>query len=327
VYNAGLFAVALGIACAVPSLALAQSALKIAYPDRPIRFIVPYPPGGGSDVIARILAPRLGEGLGQQIVIDNRGGAASMIGLDMLAKSPPNGYTFGIATSTLTVNAALDRKLPFDAARDFAPIMHAVDGLYVLVVHPSVPAKSVNELVALAKSPAAKMNGAIAGSGTPMHLGIVQFNTLTGAKVTPITYKGAGPALTSLLGGETQMAIVSMPTVAAFIQAGRLRAIAVTSERRSAAAPDLPTANEAGLPGFVISGWYGLFAPAGTPAIYINRLNEELRKVLAQSDIKKQLVDFGADIVASTPAEFVRFYRAELAKWAKVVREANIKAE
>ena len=319
--------VLLGAASLISAPLCAQNTAKSSYPDKPIRFIVPYPPGGGSDVIARILAPKLGDGLGQQIVIDNRGGAASMIGLDMLAKAAPNGDTFGIATSTLAVNAALDRKLSFDPARDFAPLMHVADGLYVLVVHPSVAAKSVNELVALAKAPASKLNGAIAGSGTPMHLGIVQFNAMAGANVTPITYKGAGPALTSLLGGETQMAIVSMPTVAAFIQAGRLRALAVTGARRSAAAPGLPTASDAGLPGFEISGWYGLFAPAGTPATHVNRLNDELRKVLAHADVKKQLFDFGADIVGSTPAEFARFYGAELTRWAKVVREANIKAE
>ena len=298
-----------------------------AFPERPVRLIVPYPPGGGSDVIARVLAPKTGEDLGQQVVIDNRAGAATIIGMDTLAKSPANGYTFGIATSTLTVNAALYPKLPFNVARDFAPVMLAADGLYVLVLHPSVPAKSVGELVAYVKTAPSRLNGAIAGSGTPMHMGLVQFNALTGAAVAPITYKGAGPALTSLLGGETQMAIVSMPTVAQYIQAGRLRAIAVTGANRSAAAPDLPTASEAGLPGLVVSGWYGFFVPAGTGASEINRLNGALRKALASTEVKKQLLDFGADIIASTPAEFDRFFRAELAKWSKVVREAKLKVE
>jgi tripartite-type tricarboxylate transporter receptor subunit TctC len=297
------------------------------YPERPVRLVVPYPPGGGSDVVARIIAPKLSDGLGQQVVIDNRGGAATIIGMDVLAKSAPDGYTFGIATSTLAVTASLHKKLPFDAARDYAMIMLAADGLYVLVVHPSVPAKSVRELIALTKSSSGKMNGAIAGAGTPMHLGLVQYNTMANSNVAAITYKGAGPALTSLLGGETQMAIVSMPTVAQYIQAGRLRVLAVTGARRSPVAPDLPTASEAGLPGFVISGWYGFFAPTGTPPARINRLNDDLRKALSHPDVKKQFVDFGADIVASTPAEFERFFRAELVKWAKVVREANLKAE
>jgi tripartite-type tricarboxylate transporter receptor subunit TctC len=307
--------------------ASAQPGAANAFPDRPLRLIVPYPPGGGSDVIARLLAPKMSEGLGQQVVIDNRGGAASIIGLDMLAKAPPNGYTFGIATITLAVNSTLNKSLPFDTLRDFAPVMHAVDGLYVLVVHPSVPAKSVVELIALAKSAPGRMNAAIAGAGTPMHLGIVQFNALVGTSVAAVTYKGAGPALASLLGGETQMAIVSMPTVLAYVQAGRLRAIAVTSERRSAAAPDLPTAVEAGLPGFVVNGWYGFLAPAKTGAREINRLNVELRKALAQSDVRQKLRVFGADIVASTPAEFGVFMRAEITKWGKVARDANMQAE
>ena len=285
-------------------LALPAALAQGNYPERPVRLVVPYPPGGGSDVVARIIAPKLGDGLGQQVVVDNRGGAATIIGMEMLAKSAPDGYTFGIATTTLAVTASLHKKLPFDAARDYAMIMLAADGLYVLVVHPSVPAKSVRELIALTKSASAKMNGAIAGAGTPMHLGLVQYNSMAGASVAAITYKGAGPALTSLLGGETQMAIVSMPTVAQYLQAGRLRALAVTSARRSPAAPDLPTAGEAGLPGFVVSGWYGFFAPAGTPPARVSRLNDDLRKALAHPDVKKQFLDFGADIVASTPAEW-----------------------
>ena len=254
------------------------------FPSRPVRLIVPYPPGGGSDVIARILAPKMSEGFGQQVVIDNRAGAATIIGLDMLAKSPPDGYTFGIATSTLAVNSTLNKSLPFDTARDFAPIMLAADGLYVLVVHPSLAAKSVRELVALAKAAPGKLNSAIAGSGTPMHMGLAQFNAMVGSRIPGVIYKGAGPALTSLLGGETQMAFISMPTVAAHIQAGKLRALAVTGERRSPAAPDLPTASESGLPGFALSGWYGFLAPAKTGTAQINRLNAELRKALAHPD-------------------------------------------
>ena len=283
------------------------------FPSRPVRLIVPYPPGGGSDVIARILAPKMSEGFGQQVVIDNRAGAATIIGLDMLAKSPPDGYTFGIATSTLAVNSTLNKSLPFDTARDFAPIMLA--------------AKSVRELVALAKAAPGKLNSAIAGSGTPMHMGLAQFNAMVGSRIPGVIYKGAGPALTSLLGGETQMAFISMPTVAAHIQAGKLRALAVTGERRSPAAPDLPTTSESGLPGFALSGWYGFLAPAKTGTAQINRLNAELRKALAHPDVKQRLLDFGADAVASTPAEFGVFLRAEIAKWGKVVREANIQAE
>ncbi len=306
----------------VSGLASAQS-----FPSRPVRLIVPYPPGGGSDVIARVLAPKMSEGLGQQVVIDNRAGAATIIGLDLLAKSPPDGYTIGITTSTLAVNSTLNKSLPFDTLRDFAPVMLAADGLYVLVVHPSVPAKSVRELIALAKSAPDKLNSAIAGSGTPMHMGLAQFNSMVGVRIPGVIYKGAGPALTSLLGGETQMAFISMPTVAAYIQAGKLRALAVTGARRSAAAPDLATAGESGLPGFVLSGWYGFLAPAKTGAAQIDRLNAELRKALAHPDVKLRLLEFGADPVASTPAEFGTFLRAEITKWGKVVREANIQPE
>lgn len=308
-----------------PAAAPAQS--SSGFPERPVRLIVPYPPGGGSDVISRLLAPRMSEGLGQQVVIDNRAGAATIIGLDMLAKSPPNGYTFGIATSTLAVNSTLNRNLPFDTARDFAPVMLALDGLYVLVVHPSVAAKSVGDLVALVKGAPDKLNGAIAGSGTPMHMGLAQFNMMTGGRIAAVTYKGAGPALTSLLGGETQMAIISMPTVAAHIQTGRLRALAVTGAHRSSAAPGLPTATESGLPGFVVSGWYGFLAPAKTGTVEVNRLNAELRRALAHPEVQKRLLEFGADTVASTPAEFGVYLRAEIAKWAKVIRQANIQPE
>jgi tripartite-type tricarboxylate transporter receptor subunit TctC len=304
-----------------------QTAPARAFPERPVRLIVPYPPGGGSDVMARILAPKVSEGLGQPVVIDNRAGAATIIGLDMLAKSPPDGYTFGIATSTLAVNSTLNKSLPFDTLRDFAPVMHAADGLYVLVVHPGVPAKSVRDLIALTKSAPGKLNAAIAGSGTPMHMGLAQYNSMTGATIPGVIYKGAGPALASLLGGETQLAFISMPTVVTHIGAGKLRALAVTSARRSPAAPDLPTASEAGLPGFELSGWYGFLAPAKTGAAQVNRLNAELRKALAHPEVKRRLLEFGADAVASTPAEFGVFLSAEVAKWGKVVREQNIRPE
>ena len=307
--------------------ACAQNTSARVYPERPVRLIVPYPPGGGSDVMARMLAPRMSEGLGQQVVIDNRAGAATIIGLDLLAKSLPDGYTFGIATSTLAVNTTLNKSLPFDTLRDFAPVMHAADGLYVLVVHPGVAAKSVRDLVALGKAAPGKLNAAIAGSGTPMHMGLAQFNSMIGAKIPGVIYKGAGPAMASLLGGETQLAFISMPTVVSHIQSGKLRALAVTSARRSPAAPDLPTASEAGLSGFELSGWYGFLAPAKTPAPQVNRLNAELGKALAHPDVKRRLVEFGADAVASTPAEFSQFLRAEVAKWGKIVREQNIQPE
>jgi tripartite-type tricarboxylate transporter receptor subunit TctC len=305
----------------------AHAATSRPFPERPVRLIVPYPPGGGSDVMARILAPRMSDGLGQPVVIDNRPGAATIIGVDTLAKSPPDGHTFGIVTSTLAVNTTLNKSLPFDTRRDFAPVMLAADGLYVLVVNPAVPAKSVRELIALTKSAPGKLNAAIAGSGTPMHMGLAQYNSMVGARIPGIIYKGAGPALGSLLSGETQLAFISMATVVSQVQSGKLRALAVTSAKRSAAVPDLPTAIEAGLPGFVVSGWYGFLAPARTGAAQVNRLNDELRKALHQPEVRQRLLEFGAEVVASTPAEFGVFLRAEIEKWGKVVREQNIQPE
>ena len=314
------------VACSV-SGAYAQNVPPRAFPERPVRLIVPYPPGGGSDVIARILATKMTEDLGQSVVIDNRPGAATIIGIDTIAKSPPNGYTFGIVTSTLAVNTTLNKSLPFDTLRDFAPVMLAADGLYVLVVNASVPAKSVKDLIALAKSAPGKLNAAIAGSGTPMHMGLAQFNSMVGASIPGIIYKGAGPALSSLLSGETQLAFISMPTVVKHVQAGKLRALAVTAQKRSPAVPDLPTASEAGLPGFALSGWYGFLAPAKTPAARINRLNQSLKSALSHPEVKVRLAEFGAEVVASTPAAFGAFLREEIAKWGKVVRDQNIQPE
>jgi tripartite-type tricarboxylate transporter receptor subunit TctC len=305
----------------------ARSASTAVYPERPVRLIVPYPPGGGSDVIARILGAKMSDGFAQPVVIDNRPGAATIIGFDALAKSPANGYTFGIATSTLAVNATLNKSIPFDARRDFAPIMLALDGLYVLVVNNAVAATSVRELIELTKSTSGKLNAAIAGSGTPMHMGLAQYNSMIGAKIPGIIYKGAGPALGSLLSGETQLAFISMPTVVNHVKSGKLRALAVTSDKRAAAAPDLPTASEAGLPGFTLSGWYGFLAPAGTGSLQIHRLNNELRKALSHPDVTAKLATFGAEVVASSPAEFGKFFLAEIEKWGRLVREQNIRPE
>jgi len=320
-----LFAATAWLVAMLPPVGLARAAG--AFPDRPVRLIVPYPPGGGSDVIARILGAKMSEGFAQSVVIDNRPGAATIIGFDALAKSPPNGYTFGIATSTLTVNTTLNKSIPFDTRRDFAPIMLALDGLYVLVVNNAVPATTVRELIELTKNAPGKLNAAIAGSGTPMHMGLVQYNSMMGSKIPGIIYKGAGPALGSVLSGETQLAFISMPTVVNHVKSGKLRALAVTSEKRAAAAPDLPTASEAGLPGFALSGWYGFLAPAGTGTSQINRLNDELRKALSHPEVKPKLAAFGAEVVASSPAEFGKYFLAEIEKWGKLVREQNIQPE
>ncbi len=297
------------------------------YPARPLRLIVPWPPGGGADVIARVIFQKVGDAIGQQVIVDNRGGASTIIGMDMVAKAAPDGYTFGFPTSNLSVNPALFSKLPFDAARDLAPVMLTVNGLYILTVHPSLPAKSVSELIALAKASPGKLNASIAGAGTPTHLGLEQFKAMAQVSIAAINYKGAAPAATGLLSGETQLMFVSAPTVLTQVQAGKLRAIAVMGAKRSSALPDLPTIAESGLDGYAVSEWYGVVAPAGTSAAHVERVNAEIRKVLALPDVKDRLVVLGAEIVASRPQEFGAFIKADIAKWTKLVREAGIKAE
>jgi len=309
------------IACA------AGAAMAQDYPARPIRLIVPWPPGGGADVIARVIFQTVGDALGQQVIVDNRGGASTIIGMEIVAKSTPDGYTLGFPTSNLAVNPALYAKLPFDAARDFSPVMHAVNGLYILAVNPALPAKSVRELIALAKASPGKLNASIAGAGTPTHLGLEQFKAMAGVNIAAINYKGAAPAATGLLSGETQIMFVSAPTVLAQVQAGKLRALAVMGAKRSSALPALPTVAESGLDGYAVSEWYGVVAPAGTAAARVNRINAELRKVLAQAQVKQRLAVVGAEIVASTPQEFGAFIKSEIAKWGKLVREAGIKVE
>ena len=313
----------------VSSGALAQPASRAdpSYPVRPIRMIVAWPAGGGTDVIARIICQRLGERLQQQVVVDNRGGASTIIGTEILAQATPDGYTLGFATSNMSVNPSLYAKLPYDFARDFAPVSLAVKGLYVIVVHPSMPVKSVQELVGYVKSVPGKINVSLAGPGSPNHLALAQFNSMLGVNVAGIQYKGAAPAATALVGGETQLMFMSYPTVAPHIQAGRLRLIAVTSAQRSAAAPNVPTAVEAGLPGFVVEEWYGIVAPAQIEKAYVEKVNREVKAVLALPDVKERLVAVGADIVASSPQEFRTFIAAEAARWAKVIRDAGIKIE
>ncbi len=317
--NAGQWTAALLLASGV---AVAQD-----YPVRPLRLIVPWPPGGGADVIARVIFQKVGDSLGQQVIVDNRGGASTIIGMEIVAKSAPDGYTLGFPTSNLTVNPALFGKLPFDPARDFSPVTQAVNGLYILAVHPSLPVKSVAELIAAAKNTPGKLNAAIAGAGTPTHLGLEQFKAMAGVSIAAINYKGAAPAATALMSGETQLMFVSAPTVINQVQAGKLRAIAVMGARRSTALPELPTIAESGLDGYAVSEWYGVVAPAGTGAVQIERINSEIRKVLARPDVRERLAVLGAETVASTPQEFGAFIKADIAKWAKLVREAGIKAE
>ncbi len=298
------------------------------YPAKVVRVIVPFPPSGGSDVIARIFAPALGEALGQQVLIDNRAGANGNVGTEIVARSATDGYTLLFnGSGTLAINPSLYGNLPYDSIRDFAPVSLVVLQPHVLVVHPSIPAKSVKELIALARSAPGTLNFASSGSGSLAHLGGEMFKTMAQVDIVHVPYKGAAPSLVDLIVGEVHLIFSSSPSVMPHVKANRLRALAVTTVQRVAAMPGLPTVTEAGLPGFVVTGWYGLLAPAGTPAPVIAKLNAELVSTLKQADVRQKLAGLGLDVETSTPQGFADFIRAEIAKYAKVVRLAKIKVD
>ena len=317
--------VALLVAAVV--LAAAMPALAQDYPNRPIRFIVPYPPGGGTDVVARIMSEALAADLGQPIIIDNRGGAAGNVGTDIAAKAPADGYNILFTLSSHTINPKLYDKLPFDVEKDFVPISLAAMIPQILVVHPSVPANNVKELIALAKAQPGKLNYASVGTGSPGHIAGELFKLRTGIDIVHIPYKGGGPAVTDTIGGQVQLLFVSMPAAWQFVKAGRLKAIAVTSATRSATAPEVPTFVESGVPDFVVDSWYGALAPAKTPPAVVARLNAAFVKVLDMPQVTEKLMAQGAEAASSTPAEFDRVIKDELAKWEYVIRAANIKPE
>lgn len=297
------------------------------YPNKPIRFIVPYPPGGGTDVVARILTEPLTNALGQPIIIDNRGGAAGNVGTDIAAKAPADGYNILFTLSSHTINPKLYPKLPFDVEKDFVPISLAAMIPQILVVHPSVPANSVQELIAYAKAQPGKLNYASVGTGSPGHIAGELFKLKTGVDIVHVPYKGGGPAVTDTIGGQVQMLFVSMPAAWQHVKSGRLKAIAVTSDKRSVAAPDVPTFLESGVPDYVVNSWYGALAPAKTPPAALAKLQAAFAQVLQNPQIKEKLLLQGAEATPSTPAEFDRIIRDELAKWDYVIRAANIKPE
>lgn len=307
-------------------LSFADAAWSQAYPARPLRWIVLFPPGGGSDIVSRILGQKVSASLGQQVVIDNRTGGSGVIGTDIIAKATPDGYTIGMIISSHLVNPALMKKLPYDSANDFAPITLIAYGLFALVVHPSVPAASLKELVAHVKANPGKLNSPVT-TGTIGHLALELFKSTYGVDVASIPYRGAGDAVTGLLGGQVQVAFASFPSVQPFIKAGKLRALAVTSAKRSPIAPDLPTAAELGAESLVLSDWWGMVAPAGTDKAIVNRLNREIVAALALPDVKERMLGLGAEIVASSPDEFAQLIRNGIPKWGKVMRDAGIKPE
>jgi len=308
--------------CATP--ALAQDAKD--YPNKPIRFIVPYPPAGGTDIVARIIVDPLGAVLGQPIVIENRGGAGGNVGTDVAAKSAPDGYTILFTLSSHTINPKLYEKLPFDVERDFVPISLAALVPQILVANLSLPANNIAELIALAKREPGKLNYASVGTGSPAHIAGELFKLKAGVDIVHVPYKGGGPAVTDTLGGQVQLAFVSIPAALQFVKAGKLKALAVTSDKRSLAAPDIPTIAES-VPDCIVNSWYGALAPAKTPLAIIAKLQAAFAKVLAQPEVKDKLFLQGAEAASSTSAEFDRRIRDELKQWEYVIREAKIKAE
>lgn len=296
------------------------------YPLKPVRLIVPFPPGGGTDIVARIVGKRLHERLGQPVVIDNRGGGDGMIGAEAAAKAGPDGYTLILGTNTThAVNAALYPKLPYDPVRDFTPITMVGTYAFILVVHPSVPAKSVKDLIALARAKPRALN--YASSGSISHLAGELFKTLARVDMVRIPYKGGGPLITDLLGGHVDLSFVAMPPVLPYVKSARLRALAVTSSKRSPLVPKLPTMLEAGVPGYEASSWYLLLAPARTPQAIIARLNQEIASIMQLADVHAGLSSQGAEPLTTSPEEAAAHIRSEIAKWAKVVQVAGARPE
>jgi tripartite-type tricarboxylate transporter receptor subunit TctC len=300
---------------------------KAAYPDKPIRLMVPFAAGGNTDIISRAIGNELSKNLGVSVVIENRGGAGGMVGSEVVAKAPADGYTLLMVSASHVINPSLQKKLPYDTIKDFAAISMVADVPTVLVVHPSVPAKTLKELIAYAKANPGKLNYASAGKGTVGHLAAELLKSMAEIKMVHVPYKGAGPAMTDILGGHVQMIFSSMPAAMPHIQSGMLRSIVMTGAKRSAAAPNIPTMAEAGLPGFEVSSGFGLFAPAKTPRTVINRLNAEVVKALRVPSVRESLASQGAEPVGSTPEEYDAFVRSEIAKWQKVCREAGIQPE
>jgi tripartite-type tricarboxylate transporter receptor subunit TctC len=320
---AALLLLALAAGTLAPAPATAQ-----AWPAKPVRMVVPFPPAGGTDVIARVIGPRLGEALGQQVLIDNRAGANGNVGTELVARAAPDGYTVLLnGGGTLAVNPSLYSRLPYDSVRDFAPVSMVALQPSVLVVHPSVPARSVSELITLARSRPGQLNYASSGSGSLAHLCAEVFKRMAKIDMLHVPYKGAGPSLADLLAGQVHLIFASSPSVMPHVRNGRLRALGVTTAKRVRATPDVPTIAEAGLPGFELTGWYGLLAPAGTPSPVVNRLNVDLVKTLNVADVQEKLVDQGLEVATSTPREFADFLKAEIAKYARVVREAGVKVD
>jgi len=312
---------ALLLAC-LPALAAAQ-----AWPSKPVRLIVSYPPGGGADVVARLLGPKLSESLGQQFVIENRGGAAGVIGAEAVAKAPADGYTVLLDASAHGVNPSLQAKLPYDTMKDLAAVSLLVRVPNIVVVTPGLPVNSIKELITLAKAKPGSLSFGSSGTGSAQHLAAELFKVQAGVFMVHIPYRGGGAAMIDVMSGQVPLMFANMASALPHVKAGKLKPLATTGSARPAAMPDLPTVAEAGLPGYEVYEWNGLFVPGGTPREIIERLQRETVKALAQPDVRDKLGNLGAEVVGSTPAELDRYRSNEISKWAVIIKRAGIKAE
>ena len=305
----------------------AAQALAQPYPSKPVRIVVPYPPGGFNDTLGRTLADKMQKDWGQTVVVENRPGANTVIGTDYVAKAPADGYTLLVVAFPFAVTPSLIRDMPYDTLKDFQPVVLAATSPNLLVVNPDVPIHSVQELIAAAKAKPRSLSYASTGNGSSNHISMELFKTMAGVDIVHIPYKGSAPAVTDLLGGQVQVMFDNVPNVLQHVKAGKLRALAVTSSMRTPLAPGIPTVAEAGVPGYDLSVWFGLVAPAATPRDVVQKLNAECLKILAMPDVRERFLAQGVEPVGSTPEQFGEHIRAQMAKWAKVVRDAGVKAE
>jgi tripartite-type tricarboxylate transporter receptor subunit TctC len=301
-----------------------HSANASTFPDRPIRFVVPYPPGGGNDLFARLLGQKISENVGQPVIVDNRPGAAGLVAGEFVARSAPDGYTIMVDQSSIATNPLLYKKMPFDVTRDLAPVVWGISLDNVLMVNPGLPVKTLGELIEFAKKNPGKLNYASAGNGSSQHLSIEILKKVAGINMTHVPYKGGGPALSSVASGETDVFLISASTALGFIKSGKVRPLAVGGKKRSPLLPDVPTFQEAGLQGYTSSGWLGIFTAGGTPRPVIDRLNAEFVKALAAPDVKEKLAKQGFEIVASSPDALQTLVRDEMATYRPIIRDANI---
>ena len=315
------------IALVLCSIFVGAAGAQDAYPSRPVRFILPFPPGGGTDILGRVIAERLSANLGQPVVTENRGGAGGNVGAEAAARSAPDGYTIVLVAPSLAISPSLYSKLNYDPVKDLAPVSLVATVPNVMITNPSVEAKNLQEFIALARARPGAMNYGSGGAGTSNHLAGELFNIVTGAKLVHVPYKGVNLAMQGVLAREIQLVFIGIPAALPHIKTGRLRALALVAPQRSPALPEVPTAAEAGLKDFEVTTWYGVMTPAGTPRPIVTRLNSELVKIMHAPDVKERLAGMATDPLTSTPEEFAAYLKQEIAKWGDVVRKANLKAD